>query len=158
MQFGSSYGDVQVKVVRWHSPEFLLKNNEYAQNDAFSASENECRPFLDIVLWTMGGGVYLSLPRYFHGLITIQPSSDRVNLENISLSRALEERAAPLSDVNGARAYFIGDRPDAWMSWCDDNNQEGDVPERPFDTLTVSHWSSALRIRWDGELEPAFPE
>ena len=75
-----------------------------------------------------------------------------------------------LSDVNGARVYLVGGRPRAWMSWPDDNNKfkEGKectadsdpsrFPEEPFDTFTVNYCTSNLRIRWDGELEPEFPE
>ena len=139
-----------------------------AQHDAFSASANECRPSLDIEFQAQHGSVYPLLPRFFRGLIVIQPSASRYqqNLENITLSPALEESAVLLSDVHGARVYLVGDRPRAWMSWPDDDDKEGEesaarpgrFPEEPFDTFTVSHWTSNLRIRWDGELEPEFPE
>ena len=157
---------IQAKVVRLRCLEIFLtdKVNENAQHDAFSTSESACRPSLDIKLHTDIGYVYLSLPRCFRGPITIQPSGCRENRENITLSPALEERAALLSDVNGSRVYFVGDRPRAWMSWCNDDVKEGETatagesrfPDEPLDTVNVVHWTSAVRIRWDGELEPEF--
>ena len=136
-----------------------------AQHDAFSASANEYRPSLDIEFQAQYGSVYLLLPRFFRGLIVIQPSRYQQNIENITLSPALEESAVLLSDVHGARVYLVGDRPRAWMSWPDDDDKEGEESaarprrflEEPFDTFTVSQWTSTLRIRWDGELEPEFP-
>ena len=135
-----------------------------AQHDAFSASANECRPSLDIEFQAQHGSVYLLLPRFFRGLIVIQPSRYQQNIENITLSPALEESAVLLSDVHGARVYLVGDRPRAWMS-CDDDKEgkeaaggAGKFAEEILDKITVKYWSSALRIRWDGELEPKFPE
>lgn len=60
--------------------------------------------------------------------------------------------------------YFVGDRPRAWMSRDDDKEGKeaaggaGKFAEEILDKITVKYWSSALRIRWDGELEPKFPE
>ena len=72
-----------------------------------------------------------------------------------------------LSDVKGSRVYFVGHRPRAWMSWCASGDGvkegekatagEGRFPDEPLDTVTVTRWS-AVRIRWDGELKPEFPE
>ena len=78
----------------------------------------------------------------------------------------LEERAALLSDVKGSRVYFVGDRPRAWMEWRANNDVQGErataadgrFPDEPLDTVTVVHWTTAVRIRWDGELELEFPE
>jgi hypothetical protein len=126
------------------------------QHDAFSASgEGEFRPSLDIELCAHYGDVSLSLPRCFRGLITVR--------EDITLSPALEEHAALLSDVQGMRVYFVGDRPRSWMSWGDDDDKEGEEaaagtgrdPEEPLDKLFASGWNSALQIYWDGE--PGFP-
>ena len=170
MKLHSDDGNIQAKIVRLRCPIFLVKVkvNENAQHDAFSSGKNECRPSLDIDFKTKHGSVYLLLPRFFRGLIStrIQPSPYRPNVENITLSPALEKSAMLLSDVNGARVYLVGDRPRAWMSWPDDNDKKGveraadsnTFPEEPFDTFTVSHCTSNLRIRWDGELEPEFPD
>ena len=141
--------------------------NENAQHDAFSSSESGNRPSLNIKAWATIGGVYLSLPRCFRGLITIQPSR-----EGIVLSPALGERAALLTDVKAARVYFVGDRPRAWLSSCDDNDEEGEddgedddkegekatvgmgrSPEEPLDKIIVTSWTSAVQIRWEGEPE-----
>ena len=95
------------------------------------------------------------MPRCFRGLITIKPSRD-----GIALSPALEDRAALLSDVKAARVYFVGDRPPAWMSWRDEDNEGegatagvGKSPDEPLDKITVTGWTSAVQIRWDGEPE-----
>ena len=158
---------IQAKVVRLRCLEFLptYKVNKNPQHDAFSTSESVCRPSLDVELRTDIGYVYLSLPRCFRGLITIHPSACRENREKITLSPGLEECAALLSDVKGSRVYFVGHRPRAWMSWRNDDVKgeaatagEGRFPDEPLDTVTVVHWTTAVRIRWDGELEPEFPE
>ena len=123
-------GNIQAKIVRLHCPEFLVKIrvNKNAQHDAFSSNKSGSRPSLDIKTWATYGGVYLSLPRCFRGLIAIKPSRD-----GIALSPALEERTALLTDVDAARVYFVGDRPSAWMSWRDDDNKEGDVWDKEED-------------------------
>jgi hypothetical protein len=140
---------------------FLVKNkvNSNAQHDAFSASETEHRPSLDIQL-RANQGVYLSLPRCFRGLITIQPSRT-----GITLSPTFNRHTALLSDVQDIRVYFVGDRPRSWMLWhADDDNKEREEaaestvkdPEEPLDNLLVSAWNSTLQIYWDGE--PGFPQ
>ena len=149
-------GDIRAKVVRLCCPEFVLKNkvNENAQHDAFSSSESGSRPSLDITAWAFVGGVYLSLPRCFRGLISIRHSR-----EGITLSPALEQCTALLSDVKAARVYFVGDRPRDWLSWRDPDDNEGEeatagaggFSDEPLDKITVSRWTSTVQIRWDGE-------
>jgi hypothetical protein len=67
---------------------------------------------------------------------------------------------ALLSDVQGVRVYFVGDRPRSWMSWhANEDNKDGEEAatgsgrdsEEPLDKLFVSGWNSALQISWDGE-------
>jgi hypothetical protein len=154
-----SDSSIDAKVVRLHCSEFLLKNEgNNAQHDAFSASESEHRPSFDILL-RAHQGASLSLPRFFRGLITIQPSQ-----EGITLSPALEERTALLSDVQDTRVYFVGKRPRSWMLWrANGDGKGGDEAaagagrdsEEPLDNLSVGIWKSALQIYWDGE--PGFP-
>ncbi|KAN0134722.1 hypothetical protein V8E53_007507 [Lactarius tabidus] len=133
MKLFSDTGDVDAKV-----------------HDAFFASESERRPSLDIHI-RAHGGISLSLPCFFRGLITIRPSR-----EAITLSPALEERAALLSDVTGARVYFVGNRPRSWMLSKEEAAAgAGSDSDEPLDRLSVGSWSSALQIYWDGE--PGFP-
>jgi hypothetical protein len=137
--------------------EFLLKIklNDNAQHDAFSASESERRPSLDIEL--MGHhGFSLLLPRCFRGLVTIQPSP-----EYNPFSPALKERTALLSDVQGICVYFVGDRPRSWMSWPMDDDDEGEEAalgtgrdaEESLDKLFVSArgWDFESEIYLEGE-------
>jgi len=141
MKLCSDHGSVRAKV-----------------HDAFSGNGNEERPSFDIELRANNGTAYVSLPRFFRGLITINSP-----MEDIAFSPAFEIRTALLSAVQGVRVYFVGDRPRAWMFWGDDvDDKEGlegaDVvkyPEEPLDKLFVSSWNSKVRIRWDGEPETA---
>jgi hypothetical protein len=130
--------------------------NKNAQHDAFSRSESEQRPSLDIKLCASDGGdVALSLPRFFRGLITIKSPQ-----EKIEFSPAFEERTALLSDGEGIRVYFVGNRPRSWMLWSDEGDKKegeegpacsGIYPEEPLDTVSVDSRDSAVQIRWDGE-------
>lgn len=122
-------------------------------HDAFSGGESERRPSLDIELRTTCGKVYLSLPCCFHGLITIHCSR-----AGIELFPALEKRTALLSDVQGVRVYFVGDRPRSWMSWGDDDDKEGEegagvdrYPEEPLDNLYVGSGHEGVKICLEGE-------
>ncbi|KAI9453381.1 hypothetical protein BJY52DRAFT_1189605 [Lactarius psammicola] len=67
------------------------------------------------------------------------------------------ERTAPLSDVQGVRVYFIGDRPLSGRWRGDDDVRKdagaGGPPEEPLDELVVGGWHTSVRIRWDGEPE-----
>lgn len=129
-------------------------------HDTFSVGESEHRPSIEIEILANYGNVSLSLPRCFRGPITIRSSHER-----IAFSPALEERTAPLSDVQGVRVYFVGDRPVSgrWRSDDDDDSREGEEdagvdrdPEEPLDALSVVGWHTSVRIRWDGE--PELPE
>ena len=78
----------------------------------------------------------------------------------ISFSPAFKERMALLSDVDGVRVYFVGDRPRSgtWRGGNDAGEGEEDAgaggsPEEPLDELSVGGWHSSVRIRWDGEPE-----
>jgi hypothetical protein len=141
-------------------PEFLfkIKLNDNAQHDAFSASESERRPSLDIELRTHKGFTLL-LPRCFCGLVTIQPSP-----EQNPFSPTLKKRTAllsdVLSDVQGISVYFVGDRPRSWMSWPTDyDDKEGEEaalgassdPEESLNKLSVSGWDFESEIYWEGE-------
>ncbi len=66
---------------------------------------------------------------------------------------------APLSEVQGVRVFFVGDRPLSGR-WRGDDNKEGEdgagavgSPEGPLDELSVGGWHMSVRIRWDGEPE-----
>ena len=101
------------------------------------------------------GDISLSLPRCFRGPMTIHTSHDRV-----AFSPAVEERMALLSDVDGVRVYFVGDRPRSgtWRGGNDagegaEDADAGGSAEEPLDELSVDGWHSSVRIRWDGEPE-----
>ncbi|KAH9027188.1 hypothetical protein EDB84DRAFT_1401138 [Lactarius hengduanensis] len=120
-------------------------------HDVFSDTESEQRPSFDIDLLANYGDISLSLPRCFRGPITIRTSHER-----IAFSPALEERSAPLSDDQGIRVYFVGDRPRSGQ-WRSDDVEEnagaGGFPEEPLDELFVGGWHMSVRINWDGEPE-----
>jgi hypothetical protein len=126
-------------------------------HDAFSDGESEHRLSLNIDLRANYGDISLSLPRYFRGPITIRSSHERV-----AFSPALEERMAPLSDVEGVRMYFVGNRPRSgrWRGDVDDDDQEseedtsaGGLPEEPLDELSVGGRHTSVRIQCHGEPE-----
>ena len=152
----SDNGPIRAKVVRLLvcvtriSPQNKNKN---AQHDAFSVGESEDRPSFDIELRANYGDVSLSLPRCFRGPITIRSSHER-----ITFSPALEERTAPLSDVQGVRVYFVGDRPlsGRWRGYREggEDGGVGRYPDEPLDELSVGGWHTGVRIYWDGEPEP----
>jgi len=118
--------------------------------DVFSQSYP--RPSLDLNVQTTYGDISLSLPRCFRGPITIHTSHDHV-----AFSPAFEERLALISDVQGVRVYFVGNRPRSgkWRGGTDTKEDAGvgGSPEEPLDELSVSGWHSSVRIRWDGEPE-----
>jgi hypothetical protein len=149
MKLRSDNGHVYAKIVclLLHIVyKFSLKN---AQHDVFS--ESVPRPSLDLDLWATYGDISLSLPRCFRGPIKIHTSHDR-----IAFSTAFEERMALLSDVQGVRVYFVGDRPRSgrWGSGDNANGAgAGGSQEELLDELSVNGWHSSVRIRWDGEPE-----
>src|SRR6266702_2452515 len=130
------------------------KKTQNAHHDVFSAREREHRPSFDIDLRANYGDVSLSLPRCFRGPITIHSSHER-----IAFSSALEERTALLSDIQGVRMYFVGDRSNSGRRCAsDDDDREGEedaggYPEESLDELSVGGWHTSVRIRWDGEPE-----
>ena len=78
----------------------------------------------------------------------------------MAFSPAVEERMALLSDVDGVRVYFVGDRPRSgtWRGGNDfgeggEDADAGGSAEEPLDELSVDGWHSSVRIRWDGEPE-----
>jgi len=98
------------------------------------------------------GDVSVSLPRRFHGHITIRTSDER-----IAFSPALKECTALLSDVPGSRVYFVGDRPRGGAGGTQQNDDEGETPlveDEPVDELSVGGKYTSVRINWDGEEEP----
>jgi len=127
-------------------------------HDTFSDGESEHRHVLNIELRANYGDVTLLLPRHFRGPVTIRSSHERV-----AFSPALEERMAPLSDVQGVRVYFVGDRPRSgkWRGDGDDDDDkesEEDTsvdgsPEEPLDELSVGGWHTSVRIQCHGEPE-----
>ncbi|KAI9440694.1 hypothetical protein H4582DRAFT_1488557 [Lactarius indigo] len=123
-------------------------------HDVFSDTDSEHRPSFDIDLLANYGDISLSLPRCFRGPITIRSSHER-----IAFSPALEERSAPLSDVQGIRVYFVGDRPRSGQWRSDDVEERGEdagaggFPDEPLDELFVGGWHTSVRINWDGEPE-----
>ena len=98
------------------------------------------------------GDVSVSLPRHFHGHITIRTSDER-----IAFSPALKDCTALLSDVPGSRVYFVGDRPRGGAGGMQQNDDEGEtllVEDEPVDELSVGGKYTSVRINWDGEEEP----
>jgi len=64
---------------------------------------------------------------------------------------------APLSDVQGVRVFFAGDRPRSGR-WRGDVDKEGGKDaggssEEPLDELYVGGRHTSVRINWDGEPE-----
>ena len=73
---------------------------------------------------------------------------------------------APLSDVQGVRVYFVGDRPRSGK-WRGDTNDDDDddgkeseedtrmggSPEERLDELSVSGWHTSVRIQCHGDPE-----
>ncbi|KAH9000455.1 hypothetical protein EDB92DRAFT_1985241 [Lactarius akahatsu] len=121
-------------------------------HDIFYNGESERRPSLDIELWANYGDVSLSLPRCFRGPIAIRSHHERV-----AFSSELEKRTPLLSDVDGVRVYFVGDRPRSWR-WRGGVSEEGGKDasgslEEPLDELSVGGRHTSVRINWDGESE-----
>ncbi|KAH9027189.1 hypothetical protein EDB84DRAFT_1500561 [Lactarius hengduanensis] len=82
-----------------------------------------------------------------------RPSFDidlRAAKGDISLSNAL----APVSDVNGVRVYFVGDRTRS-RPWGSGTDKEGRRASSDplLDGLLVSGCHTSVRINWDGEPE-----
>jgi hypothetical protein len=159
MKLCSDNGHVHAKVVRLPLciVQDFSKTKTNPQHDAFSDGESEHRLSLNIDLRANYGDISLSLPRYFRGPITIRSSHERV-----AFSPALEERMAPLSDVEGVRMYFVGNRPRSgrWRGDVDDDDQEseedtsaGGLPEEPLDELSVGGRHTSVRIQCHGEPE-----
>jgi hypothetical protein len=110
------------------------------------------------------GDVFVSLPRCFRGQIVISTSDERV-----SLSPALKECAALISDVPGARVYFVGDRPrrrgpqrrttttsttsGSKESHFGEDEAPGSLLDEPVDQLSVAGKFTSVRINWDDEEE-----
>jgi hypothetical protein len=93
------------------------------------------------------GDIFLSLPRYFRGPMTIRTGDER-----ISLSPALDEYASLISDVPGIRVYFVGTRPRSGK-WGYGGSDEGSSVEDALDDLTIDGKFTSVRINWDGEDE-----
>jgi len=160
MKLCSDNGHVCAKIVRLNPRPSVVQSKitpKRIKHDIFSDGESELRPSLGIDLRANHGDISLSLPRCFRGPITITSSHER-----IKFSDALEERVAPLSDIQGVRVYFVGDRPRSGQWRGDDNEGEEhastseSTEEEPLDELTVSGWHTSVRINWDGE--PELPE
>lgn len=136
----------------------ISQTKQNPQHDTLSDDESERRLSLNIDLRANYGDVSLSLPRYFRGPITIRSSHERV-----AFSPALEERMAPISDVQGVRVYFVGNRPRSgrWRGGVDDDDDNeseedtsaGGSPEEPLDELSVGGRHTSVRIRCHGEPE-----
>ncbi|KAH9039365.1 hypothetical protein EDB85DRAFT_1887530 [Lactarius pseudohatsudake] len=90
-----------------------------SDNGHVCAKLSEHRPSLDIELWANYGDVSISLPRCFRGPIMI-----RSHHERIAFSSELKKRTPKLSDVDGVRVYFVGDRPRSWR-WRGGVGEEG---------------------------------
>ena len=125
------------------------RKKKNAQHDVFLESDPDPRPSLDLDLWSTYGDISLSLPRCFRGPMKIHTSHDR-----IAFSPAFEKRMALLSDVQGVRMYFVGDRPRSGKWRGSNRAEEGEENvEEQLDALVVNGWHSSVRIRWDGEPE-----
>ncbi|KAH8983130.1 hypothetical protein EDB86DRAFT_2967973 [Lactarius hatsudake] len=118
-------------------------------HDVLSDDGSEHRPSFNIDLRAAKGDISLSLPSCFRGPITIHSSHER-----IAFSPALEKRTAPISDINGVRVYFVGDRTRSGP-WGSDTDKEGKraSSDRLLDGLLVSGYHTSVRINWDGEPE-----
>ena len=126
-----------------YCPEFLKQN---PQHDGFSDGESEHRLSLNIDIRANYGDISLSLPRYFRGPITIRSSHERV-----AFSPALEERMAPISDVQGVRVYFVGNRPRSgiWRGDINDDDNESKTRARadPPKNRWMSYlWTAGIRV------------
>jgi len=110
-------------------------------------SSGLARPFFDIALRANYGDISLSLPRCFHGPITIRTGDER-----IAFSPEFKECASIILDVPSTKVYFVGDRPHSgkWGSGSSDN---GESEEDPLDELTVDGRFTSVRIHWDGDDE-----
>ncbi|KAI0250872.1 hypothetical protein BJV78DRAFT_525762 [Lactifluus subvellereus] len=109
---------------------------------------NGQRPSLSIELRANYGDISFSLPRCFRGPITIRSTHER-----IAFSSALETCVAPLSDTEGARVYFVGERPrrGRWHSGVE--NEAADFPGEPLDELFIGGKHTSVRINWVDEAE-----
>ena len=154
MKIFTDLGIVRADVVRMRCPEFLLKNNKVnkpVQHNAFSSGERERRPSFDIEVKADFGGVSLSLPHCFRGLITIKCSH-----EFIHFSPAFNKRTALLSEDDEVCVYFVGDRPRSWMGGENAGRyQEGSLDELSVGGTQVGKQNSlGVWIRCDGDPKP----
>ena len=157
MELCSDNGNVRAKIVRLNPRPSIVQSKitpKRTKHDILSDGVSERRPSLSIDLRANYGDISLSLPCSFRGPITITSSHER-----IAFSPALEERMAPLSDIQGVRVYFVGDRPHSGRWGGDDNTNKGEehasrggsTEEEPLDELTVSGEHASVRVNWDGE-------
>jgi hypothetical protein len=148
MKLFTDNGIVRADVVRMRCPEFLLKNkvNKHVQHNAFSSGRRKPRPSFDIEVKADYGGVYLSLPHCFRGLITIKCSH-----EFIHLSPAFNKRTALLSENDNVCVYLVGDRPRSWTGG-ENGTGAGRYPEGSFDELSVG--GTNVGKQCGGRLDP----
>ncbi|KAH9066822.1 hypothetical protein EDB87DRAFT_1828148 [Lactarius vividus] len=92
-------------------------------------------------------------PPFVSGGIAVTRNDERSHYCQC-FSPAHEERTAPISDVQGVRVYFVGDRPRSGP-WGGNNDKqaEGASPKEPLDQLFVGGENTSVQINWDGELE-----
>jgi hypothetical protein len=101
----------------------------------------EPRPFLSVDVRAHNGSISISIPRSFRGQLTLHTDNGCVQL-----SSALAPRAAALSNVDGTRTFFVGERPSGgkWHTGAGRDDEEVDE---------VMGWSKngSVRVSYDDE-------
>jgi len=129
----------------------LFTDNGDVHAKVHNAFSGGGRPSLDIEVQASNGGVSLSLPRCFRGLMTIKCSH-----QFIAFSPAFNKRTALLSEDKNVCVYSVGDRPRSWTEG-QEGAGVGEYPEEPSDKLSVGGTgvgmpkSAGVRIRCDGD-------
>jgi hypothetical protein len=101
----------------------------------------EPRPLLSVNVRAHNGAIFITIPRSFRGQLTLHTDNGCVNL-----SSALAPQAAVLSNLDGTRTYFVGERPSGgkWYTGAGKDGEEVDE---------VMGWSKngSVRVSYDDE-------
>ncbi|KAI0249761.1 hypothetical protein BJV78DRAFT_639611 [Lactifluus subvellereus] len=83
----------------------------------------EPRPFLSIDVKSLNGAIMITIPRSFRGQLTLHTDNGSVHL-----SSTLAPRAATLSNLDGTRTFFVGERPSGgrWHTGASKDGEEVD--------------------------------
>ena len=102
----------------------------------------EPRPFLNIEVGAHNGAITVTIPRSFHGQMTLHTKNGHVNL-----SPMLSARAASLSVLDGTHTYFVGERPSCGR-WHTGEGDDGDE----VDGLIASSKNGSIKVSYDDEV------